>query len=36
MFLKELILTVSDLGGCGGFERISFLTVSPLGGCGGS
>ena len=33
--LKELILTVSTLGGCGGLERTDFLTVSTLGGCGG-
>ena len=26
--LKELILTVSTLGGCGGLESIEFLTVS--------
>ena len=26
MFLKELILTVSPLGGCGGLERSHFLT----------
>ena len=35
MLLKELILTVSMLGGCGGLEKNSFLTVSMLGGCGG-
>ena len=34
MVLKELILTVSTLGGCGGLERM-ILTVSTLGGCGG-
>ena len=32
--LKELILTVSTLGGCGGPE-ILILTVSTLIGCGG-
>ena len=36
MVLKELILTVSNLGGCGGLERTDFFTVSMLGGCGGS
>ena len=35
MVLKELILTVSTLGGCGGLERTDFLTVSTLGWCGG-
>ena len=36
MVLKELILTVSILGGCGGLERTDLiLTVSTLGGCGG-
>ena len=35
MVLKELILTVSTFGGCGGLERTYFLTVSTLGGCGG-
>ena len=35
MVLKELILTVSTCGGCGGLERTGFLTVSTLGGCGG-
>ena len=34
MVLKELILTVSTLGGCGGLESIEFLTVSTLGKCG--
>ena len=34
MVLKELILTVSNFGGCGGLER-TFLTVSTFGGCGG-
>ena len=34
MVLKELILTVSTLGGCGGLERTDFK-VSTLGGCGG-
>ena len=36
MVLKELILTVSNLGGCGDLERTDFFTVSMLGGCGGS
>ena len=35
MVLKELIFTVSILGGCGGLARTHFLTVSTLGGCGG-
>ena len=38
MILKELILTVSALGGCGGLERThfySFYFASTLGGCGG-
>ena len=35
MVLKDLILTVSTLGGCDGLERTDFLTVSTLGGCGG-
>ena len=35
MVLKELILSVSTLGGCGGLERTDFFTVSMLGGCGG-
>ena len=44
MVLKELILTVSTLGGCSGLERTDFsvavlkeliLTVSTLGGCSG-
>ena len=34
MVLKELILTVITLGGCGGLERL-ILTVSIFGGCGG-
>ena len=34
MVLKELILTVSTLGGCGHLERL-ILTVSTFGGCGG-
>ena len=34
MVLKELILTVSTLGGCGGLEKL-VLTVSTLGGYGG-
>ena len=34
--LKELILTVSMLGGCGGLDKNSFLTGFLLwGGCGG-
>ena len=32
--LKELILTFSTLGQCGGLERTDFLTVSMLGMCG--
>ena len=36
MVLKELILTVSNLGGSGDLERTDFFTVSMLGGCGGS
>ena len=36
MVLKELILTVSNLGGRGDLERTDFFTVSMLGGCGGS
>ena len=35
MVLKELILTVSTSGGCGGLERTHFITGSTLGGCGG-
>ena len=35
MLLKEPILTVSTLEGCGGLERTDFLTVSTLGGCDG-
>ena len=45
MVLKELILTVSTLGGCGDFNSFSLgecsgleeliSTVSTLGGCGG-
>ena len=34
MVLKELILTVSTLGGCSGLEEL-ILTVSTLGRCGG-
>ena len=34
MVLKELILTVSTLGGCGGLERTDFNSFY-LGGCGG-
>ena len=34
MVLKELILTVSTLGGCGGLKEL-ILTVSTLGGCSG-
>ena len=34
MVLKELILTLSTLGGCGGLEN-TFLTVPTLGGSGG-
>ena len=34
LVLKELILTVSPLGGCGGLER-TILMVPALGGCGG-
>ena len=30
MFLKELILTVSTLGGCGGLERTNFILQFPL------
>ena len=30
MFLKELILTVSTLGGCGGLERTHFILQFPL------
>ena len=33
MVLKELILTVSTLQGCGSLERTD-LTVSTLRGCG--
>ena len=35
MILKEPILTLSTMGGCGGLERTQFLTVSTLGGCDG-
>ena len=35
MILKELILTVSTLGGYSHLERTDFFTVSPLRGCGG-
>ena len=34
MVLKELILTVSTLGGCGGLERTDFNSFY-FGGCGG-
>ena len=33
MVLKELILTVSTLGGCGDLERTDFNSFY-LGGCG--
>ena len=32
MVLKNLVLTVSTLAGCGGDERAYFETVSTLGG----
>ena len=32
--LKELILTVSTLGRCGGLERTDFNSIHPCGGCG--
>ena len=32
MILKELFLTVSNLGGCGGLERTDFKTASILKG----
>ena len=32
---KELILTLSTLGGCGGLKRTDFVTVSTMGQCGG-
>ena len=35
MALKELILKISTLGGCGGHDKNSLLTVLTLGGCGG-
>ena len=35
MILKEPILTLSTLEGCGSLERTDFLTVSTLGGCDG-
>ena len=35
MVLKELILTVSTLGGHGGPERTDFFTFSTLRGGGG-
>ena len=35
MVLKELILTVSTLGGSGGVDRTDFLAVSILAGCSG-
>ena len=31
--LKELILTVSTLGWCGGLKRTDFCTVSTFGVC---
>ena len=34
MVLKELILTVSTLGGCGSFERTDFNQFLFWGGCG--
>ena len=34
MVLKELILTISTLGGLGVLREV-ILTVSTLGGCGG-
>ena len=33
--MKELILTVSMLGGCGHLERTACLKVSTFGGSGG-
>ena len=33
--MKELILTVSILGECGGLERTDFNSFYILGGCGG-
>ena len=35
MVLKELILTVSNLGGCGGLERIDLKSLYFGGECGG-
>ena len=35
MVLKELILTVSTLGGCGGLERTHFQQFPTLVGFGG-
>ena len=32
--LKELILTVSTLEGCGSLERTAFFTLPTLGRCG--
>ena len=32
--LKEMILTVSTLGGCGGFERTDLQQFLLLEGCG--
>ena len=32
---KNWFLTVSNFGGCGGFEITDFLTVGTLGVCGG-
>ena len=34
MVLKELNLTISTLGGCGGLERTAFFTLPTLGMCG--
>ena len=35
MVLRELIFTVSILGGCGGLERTDFYQFPLLGVCGG-
>ena len=35
MVLKELILTVSTLGGCGGLERTDFQQFLHWEDCGG-
>ena len=35
MVLKELILTVSILGGCDGLVRTDFYQFPTLRGCGG-